>query len=110
MEDLDELLEYQNSTPEERDYSIIGDFTPQSAYGRCMYCNHCQPCPAHIDVSMVNKYYDLAKVGDVLAKDHYKQLDLHASDCLHCEHCNETCPFHVDQSKKMSEIEEYFGY
>lgn len=28
--------------------------------GRCMYCNHCQPCPARIDIAAVTKFLDLA--------------------------------------------------
>ncbi|MCM1327173.1 MAG: hypothetical protein NC249_11185 [Lachnoclostridium sp.] len=55
------------SVAEEKDYSIIGEFTPAAALGNCVYCNHCQPCPAGIDVGLVNKYYDLALAGDVLS-------------------------------------------
>lgn len=29
-----------------------------------MYCNHCQPCPAGLNVGLINKYYDLAVAGD----------------------------------------------
>lgn len=58
---------------------------------------------------MINKYYDLAKSGDVLAKDHYRKLELHAGDCTHCRHCNKRCPFNVKQMERMEEIREYFG-
>ena len=29
--------------------------------GNCVYCNHCQPCPAGLNVGLINKYYDLAQ-------------------------------------------------
>ena len=32
--------------------------------GRCMYCNHCQPCPSHIDIAAVTKFLDLAAQQD----------------------------------------------
>ena len=77
--------------------------------GVCVYCNHCQPCPAGLDVGLINKYYDLAKAGDDLAKDHYAHLERKASDCITCGHCDSRCPFHVNQSQRMKEIANYFG-
>ena len=53
-------------------------------------------------------YIDLAKLGDVLAKEHYLTLEKNASVCLQCGHCNKRCPFSVDQMSRMKEIEEYF--
>ena len=54
----------------------------QKAKGVCVYCNHCQPCPAGLDVGLINKYYDLAKAGDGLARDHYAHLGRKASHCV----------------------------
>lgn len=70
---------------------------------------HCHPCPKGLDIAMINKYYDLAKAGDELARDHYRKLELHASDCIRCGHCNKRCPFHVDQMARMETIQHYFG-
>ena len=107
--DLDQVLGFFDSTEEERDYSVIGSFTPSSAEGKCVYCNHCQPCPAGLDIAIINKYYDLAKAGDDLAGDHYNKLHRKASDCISCGHCDRRCPFGVGQSGRMKEIKEYFG-
>lgn len=109
-EDLESVLGYLNASKEERDYSVLGEFTPTEAEGRCVYCSHCHPCPKELDIAMINKYYDLAKVGDALAKDHYRKLEWHAGDCIQCGHCNSRCPFHVDQMARMEAIREYFGY
>ncbi len=106
--ELDELLAFCNATDAERDYSAIGAFTPVQALGNCVYCNHCQPCPAHIDVGLVNKYYDLAQAGDVIAADHYTKLTVKANACIGCGHCNRRCPFKVDQQGKMRRIAAYF--
>ncbi len=104
MAHLDALLGFADSPAEERDYSVIGTFTADKVAGVCVYCNHCQPCPAGIDVGLVNKYYDLAMAGDKLAENHYDKLSLKASACLGCGHCDSRCPFGVRQSERMKMI------
>ncbi len=108
LKDLDELLKYPSSTAEERDYSVIGEFTPDAATGNCVYCNHCKPCPAGIDIGLVNKYYDLSLAGDKMAHNHYDKLVVKADACLACGHCDKRCPFKVKQQNKMKKIAEYF--
>ena len=105
---VEHLLGFFQASEEERDYSVIGSFSPADAAGKCVYCNHCKPCPAGLDVGLINKYYDLAKNGDVMAEKHYRALDLHAGDCIQCGHCNSRCPFSVDQIARMEEIAAYF--
>lgn len=106
--DLDKIFSFLDATQEQRDYSVIGRFAPQNAVGNCVYCNHCQPCPAGINIGLVNKYYDLALAGDELAKGHYQKLSVNASACLHCGHCESRCPFSVKQERRMDEINAYF--
>ncbi len=109
MEQLDTLLGFANATAEEKDYSVIATFTAKQITGTCVYCNHCQPCPAGIDVGLVNKYYDLALAGDKLAENHYDKLTVKADACLNCGHCDSRCPFGVKQSERMQAIKEKFG-
>lgn len=108
-EDVRALLGFFEAAPEEKDYEILGTFTPKDAVGNCVYCNHCQPCPSGLQVGLINKYYDLAAAGDTMAADHYEKLKKHASDCTGCGHCEERCPFQVRQSERMQRIGEYFG-
>ncbi len=108
-EELAKTLRYLTATEGERDYAILGSVTPVDAAGRCVYCNHCHPCPRGIDIAMVNKFYDLTKLGDELAREHYYALEKKAGDCISCGHCNTRCPFHVDQIGRMAEISAYFG-
>ncbi len=109
MADVKELLGFFDAAREERDYGVLGTFTPKDAVGNCVYCNHCQPCPAGLNVGLINKYYDLAAAGDAMAADHYGKLEKHASDCVGCGHCDQRCPFGVEQSGRMKEIAGYFG-
>ena len=109
LEDLNALLGFTDAADSEKDYSVIGQFTPAAAQGNCVYCNHCQPCPAGIDVGLVNKYYDLALVGDEMAAGHYRKLSVNADACIGCGHCDGRCPFGTAQSARMKEIAAYFG-
>ena len=109
VEQVEELLDYFNRTEEELDYSVISSFEPVKMSGKCVYCNHCKPCPMGIDIGLVNKYYDLALAGDEMAGEHYRTLEINASSCIQCGHCDSRCPFSVQQSEKMQEIAAYFG-
>ena len=109
MEHLDQILEFLTATDEEKDYSVIGTFTADTVTGTCVYCNHCQPYPAGIDIGLVNKYYDLALAGDTIAANHYTKLSVNADACLHCGHCERRCPFGVKQESRMETIARYFG-
>ena len=109
LADLEKLLAFLDASPEERDYSVLAKCTPRAGESSCVYCNHCQPCPEGIAIGLVNKYYDLALLGDELAADHYRTLDVKAGSCVGCGHCDSRCPFGVAQSERMAEIARYFG-
>lgn len=109
QKELNEVMEYLTATVEECDYSEISAFTPEDAISKCVYCQHCHPCPMDLNIALINKYYDLTKLGDNLAKEHYLTLEKTACDCVQCGHCNDRCPFHVDQMARMQEIAAYFG-
>ena len=109
LQDMKEVLGFFDATEEEKDYSVLGSFTPNDASGVCVYCNHCAPCPAGLNIGLINKYYDLAVIGDSMAEDHYLKLEKKASDCISCGHCDSRCPFSVAQSERMKSIAAYFG-
>lgn len=108
-DDLKRIIGFCDASAEEKDYSVLGSFAPADAVGSCVYCNHCKPCPAGLDVGLINKYYDLAKAGDHLVREHYQKLEIKADRCIKCGHCNSRCPFHVDQMARMGQIDAYFG-
>ncbi|MBQ1490746.1 MAG: aldo/keto reductase [Blautia sp.] len=108
VEEVEKLLAFYSQPEEELDYSEIAHFAPPQAKGKCVYCNHCKPCPVGLDIGLINKYYDLAKAGDAMAAEHYRTLEITAQACIGCGHCDGRCPFHVKQSERMKEIREYF--
>ena len=107
--ELADILHYVDASAQERDYAVISALVPDDTRGSCVYCKHCHPCPVGLDIGLINKYYDLSRLGDILAKEHYLTLGKTASDCVQCGHCNNRCPFHVDQMARMREIQAYFG-
>ena len=107
VKEVADLLAYYDQPEEALDHSVIGSFAPPDAIGKCVYCNHCSPCPAGIDVGLVNKYYDVARAGDQMAAEHYRTLARSAADCIQCGHCDSRCPFSVAQGARMQEIDAY---
>ncbi len=104
---------YEEASEQERDYSVVLSQMPKySMRGKCMYCNHCLPCPAHIDIAQVNKYLDLAQASAQApdtVRAHYGVLEQHASDCIRCGSCERNCPFDVPVRSRMQTAQELFG-
>ncbi|MGL5695006.1 MAG: aldo/keto reductase [Peptostreptococcaceae bacterium] len=112
IEELKIALGYLNSTDKEKDYSEIISNSPKFKMdGRCMYCNHCQPCPSKIDIAEVTKYLHLAQMQDIVPetiKKHYENLNQNANDCIQCGICEPNCPFGVQIRKNMKMAKEIF--
>ena len=114
IEQLKTSIAYEDASDEEKDYALaLSSFPMISWEGHCMYCNHCLPCPMHIDIASVNKFLNLAKVQNELpetVREHYKVLEVHASDCMQCGACEKRCPFGVSIRNNMNEAIDVFGY
>lgn len=108
MEELERLIAFCDADEAVRDYSVLESLQPDKHEAKCVYCSHCHPCPAGLNISLINKYYDLARQGDAMAADHYRKLEKHASDCIACGHCTSRCPFHTGPMARMEEIAAYF--
>lgn len=107
--ELRELAIHDQASTAERDYAFIADMHMQEMLGTCVYCNHCLPCPAGIDIARMHKFLDLARVGDALARQHYRALEHKAGDCIGCGSCEENCPFQVAVRERMQDAVELFG-
>jgi len=110
VEEIDHSLVYENTTQEERDYTKILQTGLPLLSGKCMYCNHCLPCPQKIDVAAVTKYLDIAKVSSSdTIRAHYEALSAHGSDCIECGSCENNCPFKINIIENMKEAAKTFG-
>ncbi len=110
VEQMREALTYLNSSDEEKDFSKTISSTSWDIRGSCMYCNHCLPCPAGIDIGAVTRLADSAGEGitDVV-RQKYEQLKIKASECFKCGSCMERCPFGVDVISNMGRAVGTFG-
>lgn len=108
-----EAVAYLNATEEERNYVNILKGFDGSRNGKCVYCNHCQPCDAEIDIAMVNKYLDIALLDTnnipPSIVQHYHSLSTNGSDCIACGRCEEKCPFSVPVINNMERAVKLFG-
>ena len=107
-----EAVRHQTLPEAERNYShIFAAGAPLSMTGKCMYCNHCQPCPAHLDIAAITKFLDLARQQDQVPEtvmEHYWSLEATAEDCLECGRCEPNCPFGVQIRENMKQARELF--
>lgn len=113
VEQIDAAAAYGTATSDARDYASVIAGAPMHGYrGQCTYCGHCQPCPRHIDIAMVNKLYELAIQQDALpesVREHYRALERNARDCVGCRSCEARCPFGVKIAERMRKAAELFG-
>ena len=113
-EHVDQAAAYETAPEEEKDYAGVLSSAPKHTFGRgeCTYCGHCKPCPAHIDIAMVNKYYDLASMQAQVpasVRAHYLALDHHAEECVGCGACESRCPFGVEVVRRMAQTAALFS-
>lgn len=108
-----EAVRHQNLSEEERNYAhIFSSGTTISMTGKCMYCNHCQPCPAHLDIAAITKFLDLARQQNTVpdtVMEHYWALPATANDCLMCGRCEPNCPFGVQIRENMKLAKKVFA-
>ena len=108
-----EAVGYLELSDAERDYAPIVGSRRNDFKGTCVYCNHCRPCPAGIDIAAVNKYLDIAKLEESTIPpsiaQHYRALEHTASQCIGCGSCEKRCPFGVPVIENMKLAARLFG-
>jgi len=109
-EEMKAALSFLDAADEEKDYSSIHENPMWKLKGNCMYCNHCLPCPAGIDIGATMRIIDTAEyeITDSVVSE-YEALLARASDCTECGICVERCPFGVDVIADMTQAVEIFG-
>ena len=113
LEELRASVGYADASEEERDYAKALAALPKLSWvGHCMYCGHCAPCPAGIDVASVTKFLNLCRAqGSVpeTVREHYALLPHRAGACLACGACETRCPFGVPIMENMKQAAALFG-
>lgn len=110
-EQMRAALAWFTASDEEKDYSAILGKTDWKLNGRCMYCNHCLPCPVDIDIAATTRLLDSARIGGVTPAlaEAYGKLPAPASACVQCGACEGRCPFSVGVTANMAEAASLFA-
>lgn len=111
VEELEQALSYLTASPSERDYSNIFDKIENCSENACVYCNHCLPCPAEINIAAVTRLLDQSRIAGITAdvRQAYNALDIKASACISCGACNGRCPFGINAMKNVNEAAARLG-
>lgn len=110
IDELDAALAYWQATEEEKDFAPLLAGFQHAVRGECVYCNHCLPCPSHIDIGQTIRLYELARrqfTAEVRAA--YRAMLANADDCIQCGDCETRCPFGVSVIGKMEEAARLFA-
>lgn len=111
-EELLEAAAYSELPEEEKDFATLLGNTPAHRFmDKCMYCGHCAPCTAGIDIASVNKFADLCEAQRMVpetVREHYNALTAKAGDCVKCGACEKRCPFGVKIIEHMQKAKEIF--
>ena len=114
LEELKTSIAYATASEEEKDYASALAALPKVSWkGHCMYCGHCAPCPAGIDVAAVTKFLNLAVAQGAVpetVREHYAALPHQAGECIRCGACDKRCPFEVAAMSNMEKAAELFGF
>jgi hypothetical protein len=110
LSELNAALAYSAATPQERDHSELLEIIRPQAEGECIYCNHCLPCPASINIGQVIHLFEQAQISDAASvRAAYASLARHASDCTVCGVCATRCPYAVEVVPTMQRVVGLFG-
>ena len=111
--EMREALTYFQMSEADLDFSSALTLGSNDFRGSCVYCSHCQPCPAKIDIASVNKYLDIIRLTPTFVppsvRSHYKSLGHGGADCVQCGHCENRCPFGVPVIANMAEAAKRFA-
>ncbi len=95
--EVKDVMGYFSADEAEKDYSGILSGVRNDFKGSCVYCSHCQPCPAGIDIASVNRCLDIARLDSAnispSIRDAYTAAS--GSGCIACGNCESRCPFGV---------------
>lgn len=111
-EQIKDALSYLQADEEDKNYTPFMSELQNNFKGKCVYCNHCLPCPSDIDIASVNKYLDIARLDEAnippSIRSHYQNLAHGGDDCIACGSCESRCPFDVPVIQNMAKAAELF--
>jgi len=87
-EEYAQSLRYLSASEGEKDFSIAyREALKWSGTPKCLYCNHCLPCPRHIDIAAAMRRVDAGGAPP--------------AECTGCGVCETRCPFNVEVASML---------
>lgn len=110
-EEIRQAASYSELSEEEKDYKQVIANIQHGSQKKCMFCNHCLPCPQHLDIAQVSRCVEEVKAHGMSqqVKEDYKKLKVHAKQCIRCKACIQRCPFSIDVVTTMADAISLFG-
>jgi len=78
-------------------------------YPKCTACGKCVPCPAKLNIPLLNRYYEAVLAGDETVKTQYMDLERTAKWCAQCGRCDGLCPEKAQPMSRMWALYRHFG-
>lgn len=109
VEEVDAALAVLSADDEAKDFSALLPSLGEYVTGECVYCNHCLPCPALIDIGYTLRLVDESQ-GEPTPEQRaaYAAMEAPASDCIVCNACTERCPFGVETMERIAQAAALF--
>jgi len=108
VRELEDSLRYLGASGAERDFTAAVAAHGTNTRGTCLYCGHCQPCPAGIDIGDVMSVLRSGQRGSPYAADRYRAIKVKPSECSACGACLDRCPQGVAIIDLMQEAVKLF--
>lgn len=110
VDEVKSCLKYFEAGDSVKDFSSVLTQFQQFRKGECVYCNHCLPCPANINIGEMSRFLDRGEAGMTTElRSDYQKTSPNAGDCLECGDCTSRCPFGVDMIPRMKKTAGLFG-
>jgi hypothetical protein len=117
--ELAAALSYLDAGKDRRDFSGLVAAFSTYVEGECVYCNHCLPCPAGIDIAATIRAIETAKVRGARAGGGTRRSSRsgakmtailspgrapgNAAKCIRCGACVKRCPFGVNPMERIAQ-------
>ncbi len=113
-EQVDQAVAYENASHERKGlrFGHRQRAAPRPIVASAPTAATASPCPAGLDIGMINKFYDLATMQPEVpatVRSHYEALEHTASACIGCRSCESRCPFGVPIAERMEKAAALFG-
>jgi len=107
---LADAVAYEQADATAKDFSEVLATFEQYKTGECVYCNHCLPCPANINIGQTLHLLNMAQSNLIPAiRADYNAMPVQADACIECGACEKRCPFEVPTVERMRQAAALFA-